>query len=111
MTYPNFTIYWKSTPCVRVEFDVDMKPSFQKLNDKYLPVYLYGMDGKAIPDSKRLDQFFLDRCFPKTRQNASELLKTMGLTVYQPKQICLHTQGKVAHDHFWIQYDDQPELI
>lgn len=109
MSYPNFTIYWKEIPSVRVERNAAGEPTFQRLSAQYVPVYLYGMDGNGVPTCEKLDKFFADRCFPSTRQNARELLSSMGLSVYQPKQICRKTHGVVAHDHFWIRYDDDPD--
>lgn len=107
----NFTIYWKEIPAVRVWYDAAGMPQFEALHPQYLPVLLYGMDGRGQPNAERLDRFFADRCFPPTRQNASELLHMLGLSLYQPKLICRKTHGVVAHDHFWIRYDDDPEEI
>lgn len=107
----DFDIYCKETPVVRVQFDDAGQPQFAVLNNRCLPVLLYGMDGKAAPNAKRLDRFIADRCFPRTRQNADKLLSAVGLSFYQPKLICRKTHGVVAHDHFWLKYaDDPPEL-
>ena len=107
----DFDIYCKETPVVRVQFDDAGQPQFAVLNNRCLPVLLYGMDGKAAPNAKRLDRFIADRCFPRTRQNADKLLAAIGLSLYQPKLICRKTHGVVAHDHFWLKYaDDPPEL-
>lgn len=104
----DFAIYWEDTPAVRVSYDEQEQPQFTVLDAARLPVLLYGMDGKAEPSAKRLERFFADRCFPATRQNAKELLGTLGLSLYQPKPICRKTHGIVAHDHFWIRYADDP---
>lgn len=104
----DFEIYWKDTPVVRVCYDDQNQPQFTALEADRLPVLLYGMDGKAQPSDERLERFFADRCFPATRQNAAELLRLLGLTLYQPKLICRKTHGVVAHDHFWIRYADDP---
>ncbi|WP_370759436.1 hypothetical protein [Agathobaculum sp.] len=107
----DFDIYCKETPVVRVQFDDAGQPQFAVLNNRCLPVLLYGMDGKAAPNAKRLDRFIADRCFPRTRQNADKLLAAIGLSLYQPKLICRKTHGVVTHDHFWLKYaDDPPEL-
>ena len=68
----DFDIYCKETPVVRVQFDDAGQPQFAVLNNRCLPVLLYGMDGKAAPNAKRLDRFIADRCFPRTRQNADK---------------------------------------
>lgn len=70
----DFDIYYKEIPVVRVQFDDAGQPQFAVLNNRCLPVLLYGMDGKAAPNAKRLDRFIADRCFPRTRQNADKLL-------------------------------------
>lgn len=107
----NFEIYWEDIPAVRISYDEAGHPAFEVLNDAYLPVLLYGMDGKEDPDEDRLNRFFADRCFPSSRQNAGELLAALGLSLYQPKLICRKTHGIVAHDHFWIRYADDPEEL
>ncbi|HIX11062.1 MAG TPA: hypothetical protein H9739_05700 [Candidatus Agathobaculum pullistercoris] len=104
----DFEICWEDTPVVRVSYDEQAQPQFAVLNQAPLPVLLYGMDGKAQPTAERLKRFFVDRCFPSTRQNAGELLKALGLSLYQPKLICRKTHGVAAHDHFWIRYADDP---
>ena len=76
----DFDIYCKETPVVRVQFDDAGQPQFAVLNNRCLPVLLYGMDGKAAPNAKRLDRFIADRCFPRTRQNADKLLAAIGLS-------------------------------
>lgn len=45
----DFDIYCKETPVVRVQFDDAGQPQFAVLNNRCLPVLLYGMDGKAAP--------------------------------------------------------------
>lgn len=107
----NFTINWREIPAVRVCYDTEGEPQFEALQVKYLPVLLYGMDGRGQPNAERLERFFADRCFPRTRQNAAELLHSLGLSCYQPKLICRKTHGIVAHDHFWLRYDDDPDGI
>lgn len=111
MKQVGFDIYWEDSPAVRVRFDAAGEPCFQVLDATQLPVLLYGMDGKAKPDAERLDRFLADRCFPSTRQNAKELLGMLGLSLYQPKLICRKTHGVVAHDHFWLRYEDDPAEI
>ncbi len=107
----DFDIYCKEIPVAHVQFDNTGQPQFTVLNNRSLPVLLYGMDGKATPNAQRLDRFIADRCFPRTRQNADKLLESVGLSLYQPKLICRKTHGIVAHDHFWLKYaDDPPEL-
>ena len=41
----DFDIYYKEIPVVRVQFDDAGQPQFAVLNNRCLPVLLYGMDG------------------------------------------------------------------
>ena len=57
-------------------------------------------------------EFFLeDRCFPRERGNCKSILKSMGLTDYDPLQIIEKTQGRMAEDKQWIKihYNDKGE--
>ena len=48
-------------------------------------------------------EFFLeDRCFPRERGNCKSILKTMGISDYDPLQIIEKTQGRMAEDKQWI---------
>ena len=62
----DFDIYYKEIPVVRVQFDDAGQPQFAVLNNRCLPVLLYGMDGKAAPNAKRLAAF---RAHARTQTN------------------------------------------
>lgn len=51
------------------------------------------------------------RCFPRTRGNCKQLLKSGGLDFYDPFQICLKTDGRMSDDVFWIRFHDKDKLI
>jgi len=54
--------------------------------------------------------FIEDRCFPRTRGNAKELLSDIGLRGYNPLRISRVTHGQLCGDDFWIRYRDEPNL-
>ena len=59
---------------------------------------------------KDLEEFFEDRCFPRERQNAKELLKGIGLDYYDPEAICRKTHGMQFDDFMWMQFSDEPQV-
>lgn len=54
------------------------------------------------PDWKDFEYFLEDRCFPRTRDHANEILREMNLPFYDPLLIVEKTQGRMEGDHQWI---------
>lgn len=51
-----------------------------------------------------LNHFFESRCFPRTRANAKEILKQLGLSYYTPLGIVRKTYGLQLDDFYWIRF-------
>jgi len=47
------------------------------------------------------------RCFPRARDNCRQLLDDLGLTAYDPLDICKITHGRQWDDYNWIQFDGE----
>lgn len=45
-----------------------------------------------------------ERCFPRTRHNAQELLEYLGLEFYDPWAIIEKTHGLIIEDYYWIRF-------
>ena len=58
------------------------------------------------PTFKDYEKFLEDRCFPRTRDHAKELLRSMGLDYYNPLAIIKNTGGHLAGDFYWIRLID-----
>ena len=54
------------------------------------------------PDWKDFEYFLEDRCFPRTRDHANEILREMNLPFYDPLLIVEKTQGRMEGDYQWI---------
>ncbi|MCU6762603.1 Uncharacterised protein [uncultured Roseburia sp.] len=54
------------------------------------------------PDWEQFEYFLESRCFPRTRANAKEMLKELGIDSYDPLQIIEKTKGRMAEDHHWL---------
>ena len=54
------------------------------------------------PDWKDFEYFLEDRCFPRTRDHAHDILREMNLLFYDPLLIVEKTQGRMEGDHQWI---------
>ncbi len=47
-----------------------------------------------------------ERCFPRTRDNCKELLKSGGIDFYDPLTIARKTEGRMSDDNFWLRFHD-----
>lgn len=54
------------------------------------------------PDWKDFEYFLEERCFPRTRDHAEEILKELGLPFYDPLLIVEKTKGYMAGDQQWL---------
>lgn len=54
------------------------------------------------PKWSDLEWFLEDRCFPRTRDHAKDILREMGVPFYDPLLIIEKTQGRMAGDEQWI---------
>ena len=54
-----------------------------------------------------IDKFFEERCFPKTRKSAKELLKHLEVPYYEPFLICKKTHGVILGDYSWIRFEGE----
>ena len=62
------------------------------------------------PDWKDFEYFLEDRCFPRTRDHAKEILREMNLPFYDPLLIVEKTQGRMEGDHQWIMILKKEEM-
>ena len=53
-------------------------------------------------------EFLEDRCFPRNRQNVKWELKKLGLSEYDPLQICMATNGRNHRDMQWMTFTEDP---
>ena len=68
----------------------------------------FGVQTSATYDD--LLEYFEDRCFPRERTGARELLKDLGLDYYDPEAICRVTHGTQFDDFVWLQFSDEPQV-
>lgn len=82
--------------------DVDFKHEKVKIKN-YTEQLLFRAFGIIEnPTWNDFQHFLEDRCFPKTRDHAKEILKEMNLPFYDPLLIIEQTRGRMAGDHQWI---------
>lgn len=55
-------------------------------------------------DLKDVEEFLESRCFPRTRGNCKQVLKSGGIQFYNPLEICLKTEGRLSDDVFWLRF-------
>lgn len=62
------------------------------------------------PSWHDLEYFLESRCFPRDRQHLKMELKQLGLTEYNPLDICRMTMGRNYKDEQWLTIDDEREV-
>ena len=66
--------------------------------------------GKREHSIEVMEALWEERCFPRTRYNAKELLNSMDLQFYDAYQIIRRTHGVLPEDYYWIRFSDEKGL-
>lgn len=86
--------------CTIIDIDfMHEKIKIQNYTDR-IPLRAFGV--VTDPSWKDFEYFLEDRCFPKTRDHAKEILREMGVPFYDPLLIIEKTKGYMAGDYQWI---------
>lgn len=82
--------------------DIDFKHEKIQIQNytEQIPLRAFGVVEK--PDWKDFEIFLEDRCFPRTRDHAKDILRDMGVPFYDPLLIIEKTKGRMEGDHQWI---------
>ncbi|MFB5265251.1 hypothetical protein ACE41H_00405 [Paenibacillus enshidis] len=70
------------------------------------PIFLPFPTKETITLSDVVD-YFESRCFPRTRHHADKLLKTLGLSEYDPNEIVKKTHGVLYDDYVWLRFEGE----
>lgn len=82
--------------------DIDFRHErihIQNYTDK-IPLRAFGV--VTDPTWADFEYFLEDRCFPRTRDHAKEILREIGVPFYDPLLIIEKTKGYMAGDYQWI---------
>lgn len=60
------------------------------------------------PTWEDFNWFLRQRCFPETRGNARQILRSIGVDSYDPIQIAEKTKGRMAEDELWLKFSYYP---
>ena len=82
--------------------DIDFKHEKIQIQNytEHIPLRAFGVVEK--PDWKDFEIFLEDRCFPRTRDHAKDILRDIGVPFYDPLLIIEKTKGRMEGDHQWI---------
>lgn len=86
--------------CTSIDIDFKHEQIFIQNYTDQIPLRAFGVITK--PDWNDFEYFLEDRCFPKTRHHAKEILRDLGVPFYDPLLIIEKTQGRMEGDHQWI---------
>ena len=63
----------------------------------------FGINEK--PTWKDFEDFLEERCFPRNINHVELNLRSLGLTEYEPLEICKRTNGRMAGDSMWMSFE------
>lgn len=76
--------------------------------ENYTDVFVFKPFGLIEnPTYDDLENFVADRCMPKTRVNAKEILYKLGIPEYDEFAIINATHGGTCFDQCWIKFGDE----
>jgi len=100
--FPNFLLMWEDEVISSVTVDEKeihadrfiLHPAKQIFYADTIPRFVFG-------------QILKDRCFDEKRTDADKLLNALGLSEYNPYEICKKTHGKMIQDKTWFKFEGE----
>lgn len=86
--------------CTTIDIDFKHEKIHIQNYTEQIPLRAFGV--VTEPSWEDFEYFLEERCFPKTRDHAKEILKEIGVPFYDPLLIIEKTKGYMAGDHQWI---------
>lgn len=84
------------------EIDIDFKHEKVYINNRTDNIIHRAFGVVKEPTWHDFEVFLEDRCFPRDRACLKDILRSLGLTDYDPIQIIEKTKGVMAEDFQWI---------
>lgn len=94
--------------------NVQLKP--ENGSTPYVKNYISGFNKQFSPNMEghisldELESWLKWRTFPKSRENAKELLAALGLNAYNRWGIVHKTHGVMADDEMWLRFKGEEDL-
>lgn len=82
--------------------DVDFKHEKIQIKNYTDNLIFRAFGVKESPTWNDFEYFLEDRCFPRSRDHAKQILRDMGVPFYDPLLIIEKTQGRMAEDNQWL---------
>lgn len=97
-------LYYKNKDRRTTKIEVDyLNNSINIENYSDFPLELaFGVN--EHPTMKDFEEFLESRCFPRTRDGLKLHLRELGLTYYDPYEICKKTNGRLEGDPYSIEF-------
>ncbi len=93
---------YKNKVCTQI--DVDFIHEKIKIENRTDDILHRAFGVKENPTWSDFECFLEERCFPRTRCGAKEILNDLNLTSYDPLQIAEKTKGKMADDGMYMKF-------
>lgn len=77
-----------------------------KIKNENCPAVLLAFGNNNMPTWKDFVYFLEERCVPRSRDNIRHYLNELELSEYNPLDIILKTEGRMAEDKQWLEVVD-----
>ena len=95
--------------CSKIFADINTKMVSVE-NYTACPLYMaFGINEK--PTWHDFEEFIESRCFPRNRHRIKLNLEALGLTEYNPIEICKKTNGRKYEDNMWLTIEDNEKPL
>lgn len=99
-----FSYYDDDTLCTRICADfTDRRIAIQ---NEAVPTLHRAFGVNETPTWEDFSAFLEDRCIPRQRDGLRYYLDALGLDEYDPLEIILRTEGRMAEDQQWLKVED-----
>ena len=100
----SFKYYNGHALCTVIYADFTDKTLVAENHTDFLVKTAFGQ--KNTPDWDDFLAFLEERCVPRQREGLQDYLETLGIDHYDPLEIILRTEGRMAEDQQWLSVED-----
>lgn len=99
-----FKYYNSHALCTVIYVDFTDKTLVAENHTDFLVKTAFGQ--KSAPNWNDFMEFLEERCVPRQRESLQDYLEALGLDHYDPLEIVLRTEGRMAEDQQWLSVED-----
>lgn len=95
-------VFYVDEDCIGREYKIELIPKYLEI-----PTFLYLRmlhNGDFVIEDDMVRHFIKGRVMPRTRHNAEDILRRMGLSEYDPYLIAKQCRLSTTDDNYWVDF-------